>query len=761
MSLTLRAKRMFIGAVAGAMALSLMPAGIASADIDDVCENAPDAGFADAGITHADNINCLVAYGIAQGRTATEFGTSMNLTRGQAATLFVNFAVVATDGEIADEVDEDLAVPFTDISGTTHEANIETLFQLGLIQGTTATTYSPNAHITRAQFATILYNAHVALGVEFDDTYPNPFDDTAGSVHVDAISALAGEGIISGTTTTTYSPSDPVLRGQTATLLMQSAGLLDELGIWAAPRLEDDAPLQDLTDAPELLQVTLQQEFATSVRYAFEFDGPISSEGLDPDLFYLNAWDGSYQSATQVIRDDSAVDGTSNRVVRAVFPKVFSDHLTHKGNITGGVATWQDATTASVLHDAVEDLNTPDLVNPEGSFGIRSVTLEAGRTQWPDLLEVTNFSTTNNTADFVFDSTVTGLVANANTNADAFGLVLRGDTVVAEQDAGQYEVRGTAVAGVTGQANVLRVTFEDINHDPDFLTTALVNEVRRGYVLDGVWDDSTDPTSPNTAGIITSTNVADNGATLRPDLVGVTIQSATQALFEFDEPVRNVGGGLVFDENDFWVNYYNGLSVSAVNAERAGPGATGVRQVLVTFDAGVLTDAVVGFATRNDAAESTGNATRSEAATYNVSQTFARGETLAPSLQDVQIEVSNIDAATGAVIAYEVTYLFDRPVASAGINDDLTLYDEDGGRRVADANGPGCTIAPTAALANAIICTGSSATGGFTLLGAQSAVLGGLEDSVVENNPQHPNEDTEYNDDEIVNYETSVPVTRP
>ena len=230
------------------MALSLMPAGVASADIEDVCGNVPESHFTDRGTTHADNIDCLFAYGITAGQTETTFGTTNPTTRGQAAALFTNFAVVATDGAIAAEVgDED--VPFTDIDGSFFESEIETIFRLGLVVGTTPTTYSPNDHMTRAQFATILFNAHVALGVDFGDLeeYPQAFDDTVGSVHNDAINALAGEGIIRGTTPTTFSPQDRVLRGQVASLLMRSAGLLDELGLWDAPPLDEPTP----PDEPE------------------------------------------------------------------------------------------------------------------------------------------------------------------------------------------------------------------------------------------------------------------------------------------------------------------------------------------------------------------------------------------------------------------------------------------------------------------------------------------------------------------------------
>lgn len=275
MSFTRRVKRSLALTATGALALGLMPAGAAMADTD-VCDNAPDAGFTDAsGQTHTDEINCLVAYEIAQGRTADLFGTTAFLRRDSAATLFVNFAMVATDGAIADEVDEDKDVPFTDISNSVHEDEIGILYQLGLIKGTSDTTYSPGTFINRDQFATILYNAHVELGVPFEDSYETAFSDTSNSVHEDEINALAGEGIISGTGDgSTYSPSANVRRGQTATLLIESARVLDALEIWAAPRLPGD-------DVAGLTLLTIEDGVEFGDDDAADFVFASDGEGVD------------------------------------------------------------------------------------------------------------------------------------------------------------------------------------------------------------------------------------------------------------------------------------------------------------------------------------------------------------------------------------------------------------------------------------------------------------------------------------------------
>jgi hypothetical protein len=43
--------------------------------------------------------------------------------------------------------------PFTDISGSVHEANIRCAAAYGFINGTTSTTFNPNGPVTRGQLA--------------------------------------------------------------------------------------------------------------------------------------------------------------------------------------------------------------------------------------------------------------------------------------------------------------------------------------------------------------------------------------------------------------------------------------------------------------------------------------------------------------------------------------------------------------------------------------------------------------------------------
>jgi hypothetical protein len=234
-SITLRAKRILTGALAGALVLGLLPAGVASANTD-VCEGAASNQFTDSNPTHQANINCIAAYDIVNGFADGTFGGSRSITRAQMATFIANFAAVALNVNIS-------AIPiashsFTDVAGNVHANNIARIYGLDITQGRTATTFAPNDTITRAEAATMLYNAHIALGVSFAGVTPSTaFTDLGGSVHTANINLLAGAGVINGKTATTFAPTMSVSRAETATLLVNSTVVLVAQGKWNAPAL--------------------------------------------------------------------------------------------------------------------------------------------------------------------------------------------------------------------------------------------------------------------------------------------------------------------------------------------------------------------------------------------------------------------------------------------------------------------------------------------------------------------------------------------
>jgi len=113
--------------------------------------------------------------------------------------------------------------PFTDTAGSVHNAAIRCQAAYGFVNGTTATTYNPEGALTRGQIASTLARGAAFAGVPLD-TSDHGFTDIGGSVHKDAINALANLGVINGTSPTTFSPDDLVSRAQDASFIARLVG---------------------------------------------------------------------------------------------------------------------------------------------------------------------------------------------------------------------------------------------------------------------------------------------------------------------------------------------------------------------------------------------------------------------------------------------------------------------------------------------------------------------------------------------------------
>ena len=115
----------------------------------------PESGLCDAGgiaqfsdVQDSDYaaayILCMRALGLSQGIRDGDYGPDGELNRGQMASFLIR---LWTD-HLGEQCPSGVVVPFTDTGGTTHEANIECLFGLGITQGTSATTYGPGDPLT-------------------------------------------------------------------------------------------------------------------------------------------------------------------------------------------------------------------------------------------------------------------------------------------------------------------------------------------------------------------------------------------------------------------------------------------------------------------------------------------------------------------------------------------------------------------------------------------------------------------------------------
>jgi hypothetical protein len=107
---------------------------------------------------------------------------------------------------------------FTDDNGLTGEASVNRLAAAGITGGCAANRYCPKQAVTRAQMASFLVRA---LGLP-PAAAPNHFRDDDGSTHEADIDSLFEAGITSGCAADRYCPSASVTRGQMAAFLYRA-----------------------------------------------------------------------------------------------------------------------------------------------------------------------------------------------------------------------------------------------------------------------------------------------------------------------------------------------------------------------------------------------------------------------------------------------------------------------------------------------------------------------------------------------------------
>ena len=114
-------------------------------------------------------------------------------------------------------------LPFRDISSSAYYFDaVKWAVNTGITSGTTATTFSPDAACTRAQMVTFLWRA---AGSPAPRSSVNPFRDiNSGAYYYQAVLWAVEQGITSGTSSTTFSPDAIITRGQTVMFLYRNAG---------------------------------------------------------------------------------------------------------------------------------------------------------------------------------------------------------------------------------------------------------------------------------------------------------------------------------------------------------------------------------------------------------------------------------------------------------------------------------------------------------------------------------------------------------
>lgn len=129
------------------------------------------------------------------------------------------------DPEPEPDPEPEAQCPFTDIAGHWAEEYIITGWKAGLISGTTTTTYSPKESLTRGQFVTMLYR----LAGTPEVTAENPFKDVDSSMYyADPVIWAYTNGVVKGVSETEFRPNSKISRQELVTMLMRYAVLTGE-----------------------------------------------------------------------------------------------------------------------------------------------------------------------------------------------------------------------------------------------------------------------------------------------------------------------------------------------------------------------------------------------------------------------------------------------------------------------------------------------------------------------------------------------------
>ena len=121
-------------------------------------------------------------------------------------------------------------VAFTDVSkDSPHHGSVACLVSLGITQGTSSTSFGSADGLTRAQIATLVARAFEQADALPDAPAVGRFDDVrATNVHRDSIESLASIGVVRGTSTSRFSPSETTTRAELAAIVARAAEYLSD-----------------------------------------------------------------------------------------------------------------------------------------------------------------------------------------------------------------------------------------------------------------------------------------------------------------------------------------------------------------------------------------------------------------------------------------------------------------------------------------------------------------------------------------------------
>lgn len=184
---------------------------VASAVIPAAMAAAP-TNFTDVNSNYKEAVDYLVAHNITNGVTSTEFGTTQNIKRGDAA-VFIARALGLNIDNAKDQ-------GFKDLNNRVKGA-VNAIVAEGIASGKTKESFAPDQNITRQEMAKMLVNAY-----ELSNETTANFKDV-NSNWIGYVSALKENNITLGKTETTFAPEANLTRGEFALFMFRAENLVE------------------------------------------------------------------------------------------------------------------------------------------------------------------------------------------------------------------------------------------------------------------------------------------------------------------------------------------------------------------------------------------------------------------------------------------------------------------------------------------------------------------------------------------------------
>lgn len=170
---------------------------------------------------YGDAVAAVYAQGLMMGTAEDTFAPELVATRGMVVSILHRLAGSPT---VSAEVFEDVT------ADDWYGQAVAWAASEGIVSGTSAETFSPNAAVTREQLAALLCNFAAQQGVDTTACSDlSNFDDAAAVSDwaQDAVSWAHAEGLLAGTSATTLSPQGEATRAQLAAMLVRFSDYLE------------------------------------------------------------------------------------------------------------------------------------------------------------------------------------------------------------------------------------------------------------------------------------------------------------------------------------------------------------------------------------------------------------------------------------------------------------------------------------------------------------------------------------------------------